>query len=155
MMPTASSSAIILSLSRIPRIDAHSSIFFSGALLSVGSGAGGGVSRSSYSGARNSSAVITVLSGSGFGVVGGVIVGVNVGTCEMPFSRIFERMRSEIRCPGSDGDVVGAVTVCVGLGLGLGAATGFGGSVSISGVTFVADSFSCISAICSAMRSGV
>ena len=86
-MPTASSSAIILSLSRIPRIDAHSSIFFSGALLSVGSGADGGVSRSSYSGARNFSAVITVLSGSGFGVVGGVIVGVDLGACEMPHRR--------------------------------------------------------------------
>ena len=49
---------------------------------------------------------------------------------------------------------VGAVTVCVGFGSVFGT-TGFGASISISGVTFAADSFSCISAICSAMRSGV
>ena len=121
-------------------------------LLSVGSGAGGGVSGLSYSGARNSSVVITVLSVSSFGVVGGVIVGVDVGACEMPFSRIFERMRSEIRCPGSDGGVVGSVTVCFGSVFGT---TGFGGSISISGVTFSADNFSCISAICSVMLSTV
>ncbi|WP_294754391.1 hypothetical protein, partial [uncultured Ruminococcus sp.] len=57
-------------------------------------------------------------------------MGVDVGACEMPFSCIFERMRSEIRCPGSDGGVVGTVTVCVGFGSGLGTATGFGGSIS-------------------------
>lgn len=106
-------------------------IFFSGALTSVGSGAGGGVSGLSYSGARNSSAVITVLSVSSLVVVSGMIVAVDLGACEMPFFCIFERMRSVIRCPGSDGGVFGAVTACVG----------FDGSISISGVTFSADSF--------------
>ena len=147
--PPASRSAMISFALPIPLIAFHGSSFFSGALLSVGVGCG------------------VRADGSGFGLIA---VALSISSCACRLARraaknfstcsaaafLFAVSLVSVIVSGS-ADCFGfvcTVTVCVGLGSVLGT-TGFGGSISISGVTFAADSFSCISAICSAMRSGV
>ena len=150
--PPASRSAMISFALPIPLIAFHGSSFFSGALLSVGVGCGIGVGSS------------------GFGSVGFAEDALSISSCACRLARraaknfstcsaaafLFAVSLVSVIVSGSADcfGFVGAVTVCVGFGSVFGT-TGFGASISISGVTFAADSFSCISAICSAMRSGV
>jgi len=147
--PPASRSAMISFALPIPLIAFHGSSFFSGALLSVGVGCG------------------VRADGSGFGLIA---VALSISSCACRLARraaknfstcsaaafLFAVSLVSVIVSGSADcfGFVGAVTVCVGFGSVFGT-TGFGASISISGVTFAADSFSCISAICSAMRSGV
>jgi len=150
--PPDSRSAIISSALPIPLIAFHGSSFFSGALLSVGVGCGVGVGSS------------------GFGSVGFAEDALSISSCACRLARraaknfstcsaaafLFAVSLVSVIVSGSADcfGFVGVVTACVGFGSVL-ETTGFGGSISISGVTFAADSFSCISAICSVIRSTV
>ena len=145
--PPASRSAMISFALPIPLIAFHGSSFFSGALLSVGVGCG------------------VRADGSGFGLIA---VALSISSCACRLARraaknfstcsaaafLFAVSLISVIVSGSADcfGFVGAVTVCFGSVFGT---TGFGGSISISGVTFSADSFSCISAICSVMLSTV